>query len=143
MVANVTIAAMLAYYPLEVWNQTVVANITTSRNIYSFSRPLNLILPYALSLVASLPFLAVGYISLRRNGVSAQSDSFVQLLVAMTRSRGLDDMVRPCSRRKDEVAVRELKKTKIVFGEIAESKGNGVGRRMGFGLKHEIMRVNK
>lgn len=61
----------------------------------------------------------------------------------MTRSRGLDNMVRGCSRGEDEVAVKELKKTKIMFGEIADPNGDGSIRRMGFGLEHEIMRVNK
>lgn len=143
MVANVTIAAMLTYFPLEIWNQTVTANVTTSRNIYSFSRPINLILPYTLSLVLSIPFLVIGYISLQQNGVPAQSDSFVQLLIATTRSEELDLVAVPCSYGEDEVAMKELKQTRIMFGEIYDANGDGMKMRMGFGLQHEIVRGDK
>jgi hypothetical protein len=144
VVANVTIAAMLSYYPLSVMNATVMANITTYRNVYSFSRPNNLILPYALSLIISLPFLIIGYMSLRQNGVAALSDSFLQLLVTITRSEELDRVARPCSLGGDEMAKKELKQTRIMFGELAQGNSNmGVSRRMGFGLEHEIIRVKK
>ena len=143
IVVNVTIAAMLTYFPLSVWNQTVLANVTTSRNIYSFSRPLNLILPYTLSLVFSLPFLVIGYISLRRNGVAALSDSFLQLLVMTTRSGELDRIAVPCSLGGEEMATREMKQAKIMFGEIADGNGDGRVSRMGFGLEHEVVRRGK
>jgi hypothetical protein len=142
VVANVTIAAMLSYYPLSVMNATVMANITTYRNVYSFSRPNNLILPYALSLIISLPFLISGYLSLRHNGVAALSDSFLQLLVTTTRSEELDRVARPCSLGGDEMATKELKQARIMFGELVQGHSNaGVARRMGFGLEHEIVRA--
>ncbi|KAH7408716.1 hypothetical protein DE146DRAFT_777376 [Phaeosphaeria sp. MPI-PUGE-AT-0046c] len=143
MVANVTIAAMLTYFPLSVWNQTVLANVTKSRNIYSFSRPMNLILPYTLSLVLSLPFLLIGYVSHRRNGVPALSDSFIQLLVTMVRSKELDRVASLCSSEGGEMATKKLKQTKIMFGAIADANGDGCIRRMGFGLEHEMVRVSK
>jgi hypothetical protein len=139
VVANVTIAAMLSYYPPSVWNATVVANVTTYRNIYSFSRPLNLILPYTLSLTLTLPFLVLGYLSLRRNRVAALSDSFLQLLVTITRSEELDRVARPCAPGGDETATQELKDMHIMFGELATE--SGAARRLGFGLEEEVVRV--
>jgi hypothetical protein len=142
VVANVTIAVMLSYYPLSVLNTTVMANITTYRNVYSFSRPINLILPYTLSLIISLPFLILGFLSLRHNGVAAMSDSFLQLLVTITRSEELDRVARPCSLGGDEMATKELKQTRIVFGELVQKDASAEGvRRMGFGLEHEIVRA--
>lgn len=128
---------MLTYYPLSIWNTTVIADITTYRNVYSFSRPLNLILPYTLSLLVSLPFLVVGCLSMRRNGVAALSDSFLQLLVTMTRSEELDRVARPCSLGGGEMATKELKQTSIMFGELAGREGTRT--RMGFGLENEIV----
>ncbi|KAF2627128.1 hypothetical protein BU25DRAFT_411210 [Macroventuria anomochaeta] len=141
IVANVTIAAMLGYYPLSIWNITAIANITTYRNTYSFSRPANLILPYALFLVFSLPFLILGYLSLRSNRVAALSDSFLQLLVTVTRSEKLDRIARPCEHGGDEMANTELKNTRIMFGELsaADEREDKLGR-MGFGLEAEILR---
>ncbi|KAF2107401.1 hypothetical protein BDV96DRAFT_693411 [Lophiotrema nucula] len=141
IVANVTIAAMFSYYPLSIWNTTAIANVTTYRNIYSFSRPVNLILPYALSLVFSLPLLILGYLSLRSNGVAALGDSFLQLLVTVTRSEELDRIARPCSLGGDEMATKELKHTRIMFGELGavDKRENNFGR-MGFGLEEEVVR---
>jgi hypothetical protein len=141
IVANVTIAAMLSYHPLSYWNATVDATVATNRNVYSFSRPLNLILPYAFSLLASLPFLVIGYLSLQHNGVAALSDSFLQLLVTMTRSEQLDHVAQPCSLGGDEQATEDLKLTRIMFGELAG--GGQVVRRIGFGLEDEIVPLRR
>jgi hypothetical protein len=132
---------MLSYYPLSYWNATVNATTATNRNIYSFSRPLNLILPYALSLLASLPFLVIGYLSLQRNGVAALSDSFLQLLVTMTRSEQLGRVAQPCSLGGDEQATEELKHTRIMFGELVG--GDRAVRRVGFGLEDEIVPLQR
>jgi hypothetical protein len=132
---------MLSYYPLSYWNTTVNATTATNRNVYSFSRPLNLVVPYALSLLASLPFLIVGYLLLRRNGVAVLSDSFLQLLVTMTRSEQLNRVAQPCSLGGDEQATEELKHMRIMFGELVG--GDGAVRRVGFGLEDEIMRLQR
>lgn len=110
IVANSTIAVMLGSIPLKVTNATVDANTTTYHNVYSFSRPINLVLPYFLSLVRSLPFLVFGYFSLRGNCVAALSDSFLQLSVTITRGEELDRMVRPCELGGDEMATESSKR---------------------------------
>jgi hypothetical protein len=132
---------MLSYYPLSYWNTTVDATITTNHNVYSFSRPLNLILPYALSLLVSLPFITIGYLSLQGNGVAALSDSFLQLLVTMTRSEQLDRVAQPCALGGDEQATQELKHTRIMFGELVG--GAQAVRRIGFGMEDEIVPLRK
>lgn len=128
---------MLGYYPLLVWNTTVTANITTYHNTYTFSRPINLILPYALSLFISIPFLVSGYVSLQSNGFAATSDSFLQFLLTATRSENLDRMTLPCQFGGGEMATEELKNALIMFGELRVEKEDDVGR-MGFGLEAEI-----
>ena len=137
IIANVIIAAMLDYMPLSLWNTTLNATTTTYRNIYSFSRPIDLILPYSLSLLFALPFLVLGYLSLRENGVAAFSDSFLQLLVTVTRSEELDRIAQPCNNGGDEMATKELKDAKIMFGPLRTGDGEKLGR-MGFGLEAEI-----
>lgn len=118
-----------------------MANVTTFHNVYSFSRPINLILPYTLSLALSLPFLIIGYLSLRRNGVAALSDSFLQLLTTMTRSDELDRLARPSSLGGGEMATKELKQARIMFGELVGKEG--AVRRLGFGLEEEIVPISR
>ncbi|KAL1600402.1 hypothetical protein SLS60_006787 [Paraconiothyrium brasiliense] len=140
VVANVTIATMLGLYPLSIWNTTVNATMTTYRNTYSFSQPLLLTLPYSLSLAMSLPFLIIGFLSLRSNGVAALNDSFLQLLVNITRSNGLDRITRPCALGDNEMATTELNNTRIMYGRLStDEAADGTTHRMGFGLEVEIL----
>jgi hypothetical protein len=133
---------MFGFYPLSVWNTTVNATMTTHRNTYSFSQPLILILPYSLSLLISLPFLILGYLSMRSNGDAALSDSFFQLLVTMTRSTELDRLTRDYSLGGNKLAAAELKDTRIMYGSLsAKGAGDVTFHRMGFGLEEEITSV--
>jgi hypothetical protein len=142
VVANVTIATMFGLYPLSVWNTTVNATTTRHRNTFSFSQPLILILPYSLALLISLPFLILGYLSLRSNGAAALSDSFLQLLVTVTRSNELDRITRACSLGGNELATAELKDTRIMYGRLGASEaGDDTFHRMGFGLEKEVTSV--
>jgi hypothetical protein len=84
--ANVTFAVM---YSMPFWSMDSQATTSGFRNVYSFSRPMNLVLPYALSLLLSIPLLLIGVLSLWRNGVPAADGGFVQLLMTTTGSQAL------------------------------------------------------
>jgi len=76
--------------------------------------------------------------------VAALSDSFLQLLVTMTRSEELERVTRPCALGGDETATKELKQTMIMFGEIVRGDGKGrVVRRVGFGAQDEVTPLQK
>ncbi|KAH6890271.1 hypothetical protein B0T10DRAFT_485456 [Thelonectria olida] len=139
-IANATLHIMLSRFPLSAYNTTATATSTAFHNTYSFQRPLNLVLPYALSLAFSLPFVAIGLVSLRRNGVAALSDSFIQLLVTTARSDRLDHIAAPCSLGGDELALKELARTNIMFGEVSKryNSDGKVVKRVGFGLQGEV-----
>ena len=61
-----------------------------SINIYTFSKPLNLLLPYFITLAVTLPTLVLGIFVLRRNGFSASDNSFVQFITTSTGSKALE-----------------------------------------------------
>ena len=46
------------------WNTTANATVSTTINVYNFSRQLNLILPYFISLLLAVPFILIGRIAL-------------------------------------------------------------------------------
>lgn len=58
---NMTVSMMEAYGQ---WNTTVNATQSTLINVYRFSQPLNLILPYFISVALALPFIIVGGLAL-------------------------------------------------------------------------------
>lgn len=75
--------------------------------------------------------------------MAAMGDSFVQLLTTMTRSVELDRRARPCGLGGDEMASRELKESRIMFGEVLARDEVGVVRRLGFGVEGEVVRLRR
>ena len=62
---NMTTSLMVAY---GIWNTSANATIVTNTNVYSFSQPLNLLLPYFISLGLAMPFIILGGFALLTNG---------------------------------------------------------------------------
>lgn len=134
---------MLGFYPLSTWNTTVNATINTNHNTWSFSQRLLLVLTYSLFSFIRLPLIILGYISLRGNGVAALSDSFLQLLITITRSDELDRIARSSSIGGADTATKELKNTRIMYGALATERKDGEGLgRMGFGLEKHMLYSN-
>ena len=75
------------------WTTTSNATISKASNVFSFSRPLNLILPYLISLLLALPFILIGGIALHKNGVSAIDGGFMQIITTSTGSAVLNRAV--------------------------------------------------
>lgn len=137
---NITIA-MMQINPS--WNTTTNVTQTNYNNIFSFSSKPRLIVPYACSLAAILPFLILGYSSMRLNGVPAISGGFVQTLMTTTGSSALRDAAAAgCLGGKQNIP-RKLNDMEVVYGELIEDKKRGGVKRATFGVKDEIVALKK
>ena len=125
------------------WTTTANATRSVATNIYSFSQPLNLILPYFISLGIALPFVLIGMIALLKNGVSATDGSFLQIITTSTGSAILDRAAAGGCLGGDESVPRELKDLRIRFGEILGSRNPGSVKRAGFGAEEEVTALRK
>ncbi|RDW81970.1 hypothetical protein BP6252_03082 [Coleophoma cylindrospora] len=144
MLMNLTLSAITAY---NYWQTT--ANVTTSStvNLYSFSKPLNLILPYFLSLLVSLPLIILGLWALHSNGVSANDGGFVQLVTTSMGSATLEREAAKACLGGTENIWESLAELRIRFGELIET-GDRPGfyksmKRAGFGTVDETRPLAK
>ncbi|KAH8597659.1 hypothetical protein B0O99DRAFT_508321 [Bisporella sp. PMI_857] len=137
---NLTLSIMTAYGQ---WKTTVNATQSISINIYTFSQPLNLILPYFISLGITLPFIFVGFLALLKNGVSATDGSFMQIITTSTGSAILDRAAAGGCLGGDESVPKELKDLRIKFGEIISRGDPGTVKRAGFGAEGEVTNLRK
>lgn len=102
---------------------------TTSRtfNLYRFQSKLAFFLPYGLSLGLSIPIIALGLFAFykRNQGVSAITGGFLQILVTTTGRGSLEGVIakgRSTFGGHENIS-RELRETKIRFGELIEANG--------------------
>ena len=111
---------------------------------YSFSRPLNIGLPYGLLFVLALPFLGLGLWSLYANGVPAQDGGFFQILVTTRGSEVLDRAARAGCLGGEENVPQALKDVKVRFGEfIGGGEKSGSIAMAGFGTEDEVRMIQK
>jgi len=68
---------------------TVNATNYTIINVYDFSQPLNLVLPYFITPLVALPFVVVGCQTLFKNGALAIDGSFIRIITTSTGSATL------------------------------------------------------
>jgi hypothetical protein len=136
---NITMSVMMAY---NQWSTQVNATVIDSVNVYSFSQPLVLILPYFISLAVALPFIILGFAALIRNGVSATDGGFMQIIATSTGSAVLDRAAAGGCLGGDENAPRELRELKIRFGELV-GRGDAGVKRAGFGVDGEVKPLRK
>jgi hypothetical protein len=137
---NITASMMMTF---GMWNTSANATILKIINVYSFSRPLNLILPYFISLLLGLPFILIGGIALHMNGVSAMDGGFMQIIMTSTGSAVLDRAAAGGCLGGEENVPQELKNLKIRFGEIIDREEPGRIKRAGFGVEAEITPLNR
>lgn len=136
---KVTTSAMLAYGR---WNTTTNATVLETINVYTFSQPLNLVLPYFITLFISIPFIILGSYALIANGVSATDGGFVQIIATTTGSPALDNAAAGGCLGGNDNVVQELKDLKIRFGELVGRKPGNV-KLAGFGTDDEIIPLTK
>lgn len=144
MLANLTLSAIPAF---NLWSANVNQTRLLSANTYSFSRPLNLILPYYLTLFCALPLLILGFCALYANGVPATDGGFLQLLTTTRGSATLDKIAISGCLGGDRNVPSELRDLKIQYGEISlplDSRGGQAAlRRAGFGTEDEVLALRK
>jgi hypothetical protein len=128
---NVSISAL----SLNTWRSPTPVNVTDYRTIYHFSAPMNLVLPYALSIVFALVFVVIGIWALVLNGVPAVHGGFLQI---MTATRGRTEMERVVVEQcvKGNVMPKELLDLEIRYGVLVDGDGVSTGRE-GFGTVEE------
>ena len=103
------------------------------RTTYHFSRPMNLIVPYALSLAFALVLIGIGIWSLIANGVPTADGGFLQVATATTSRTEMDKLIERDSAKNDKNGVRrELLGVRTRYGELVDDGGVSAGRA-GFG----------
>ncbi|KUJ24318.1 uncharacterized protein LY89DRAFT_727350 [Mollisia scopiformis] len=137
---NMTTSMMLAY---SLWDTTANATKLTRVNVYSFSQPLSLVLPYFITLFVTMPFVVMGCLALFKNGVSAMDGSFMQIIATSTGSATLDRAAAGGCLGGDESMPQELKDLEIKFGEFIGRDEPGRIKRAGFGLESEVKELER
>jgi len=136
---NITTSILRTY---QYWNTSANATMENTVNVYSFSSPLTLLLPYFLSIILAFPFVLQGFWALVRNGVAATDGGFMQIISTSTGSAILDSAAAGGCLGGDESVPRELKDLKIRFGEFVGQEGLRV-RRAGFGVEGEVRGLDR
>jgi hypothetical protein len=139
---------MSAALQLGFWHTTVPVNITNTHEMYSFVSPKTLIIPYLTCLLLSIPFLYLGLNNLRLNGASATEGGFLQILMTTTGSKTLKKAATGGCLGGDENVPENLKRMRIRFGELVESRvdedgDRGAVKRAGFGIDGEVMPLRR
>ncbi|KAB8304250.1 hypothetical protein EYC80_003666 [Monilinia laxa] len=166
LLQNITLSTSLSY---SFWSTTANTSIHTTQNIYKFTQPLNLIIPYFLSLFLSLPFIFLGLWALVKNGVSAGDASFTQLLCTTSsqsssssdsdsssyHNHSAGNTLRTLSQAaclgNPQSLSQPLKDLRVRYGELRilgsrDANSSIAGhyiRRAGFGLESEVLPLVK
>jgi hypothetical protein len=112
--ANITISALSLNTHYEVVNGSSMRVF----NVYHFTNRLSFYLPYGLSLLTVVPVIALGFLALHHNGVTAIDGGFVQLLMTTTGRTELEDAAGQGCLGGEENVPKALKKMKVRFGEM-------------------------
>lgn len=140
MLANITLSSVAAF---NLWTTNVDITQDLSVNVYSFSRPLNLLLPYFLILLLALPLIVLGLYSIYANGVSATDGGFLQLLTTTRGSKVIDKAAKGGCLGGDENIPDELKNIRVRFGELINENSGSGPRLAGFGTEDEVVTLRK
>lgn len=127
---------------LNLFTENVTVNATEYLSTYTFSRPVYLVVPYALCLAGGLAIVALGLWSLRENGVPA-TDGFMQVMMA---TRGRTEMERLVLEQElidPDKSNKELKELKIRYGELATEDEMAGKKIWGFGTGEETVSARK
>jgi hypothetical protein len=115
--ANITIAAL----SLNNWFGLVNGSTSSVFNTYKFEHKFSFYLPYALSLLFTLPVIVVGLLAFHHNGVAAIDGGFLQILLTTTGDTELRKLAAKGSLGGKENIPAELKKLKVRFGSLGDT----------------------
>jgi hypothetical protein len=121
---------------LDLWTDNINVTATVYRNTYEFSRKINLIIPYTLSLAFGLLIVGLGLGSLFYNGVPA-SDGFMQVMMA---TRGRTEMERLVLQQ-SLVGSKEV--SEVRYGELVMQDAMEGDKIWGFGTAEETVWTRK
>jgi hypothetical protein len=110
-------------------------------NVYAFAHPLNLLLPYFLSLAVALVVIVAGVRALLRNGVSANG-GFKQMLCTTSESKMLHRAAEGGCLGGEENVPENLSNLRVLFGELDPVEPSGI-RHAGFGFVGEVKPLQK
>jgi hypothetical protein len=118
LLANITISAL----SLNTWYGHVSGTETRPFNIYRFENKVNFFLAYGLSLLLAMPFIGIGLLAIRDNGVTAIDGGFLQILMTTTGRTKLEAAaVKGCVGCEENIPL-ELINLKIRLGELVVNK---------------------
>jgi len=126
---------------MQLFTDNITVNATEYLNTYDFSRPINLVLPYALCLGAGALIVALGLWAMWQNGVPA-TEGFVQVMMATRGRTEMEKLVLEQGLVYPDVASRELKELKVRYGELV-GEDDGGERVWGFGTAEETVGLRK
>ncbi|KAF7593651.1 hypothetical protein BBP40_011057 [Aspergillus hancockii] len=145
MLANITLSAISQF---QLWPTTVNVTRHELRTQFVFSRPLNLLLPYFISLEVALPLVAVGYWSLRQNSVPATDSGFLQVATTTRGNREFGQLAMGGRLGRNHNESARLKNLEVQFGELTRPNESGFSkdhaplttdlRMAGFAPKNEV-----
>jgi hypothetical protein len=127
---------------LDLWTDNINVTATVYRNTYEFSRKINLIIPYTLSLAFGLLIVGLGLGSLFYNGVPA-SDGFMQVMMATRGRTEMERLVLKENLAGSEKASQELMGLKVRYGELVSVDAVKEDRIWGFGTVEETVSLRK
>ncbi|KAF1843229.1 uncharacterized protein K460DRAFT_407592 [Cucurbitaria berberidis CBS 394.84] len=138
-IANVTISALT----LKIGKNKTQVNVTEYHTTYDFSAPINLILPYALSLAIGIVFVAIGIWSWSQNGTSAFDGGFLQVMATTVGRTQMEDLaIAHQTSNNGDYKSKELMDLRVRYGELVDAEGVGTGLAA-FGTIEETKMLRK
>jgi hypothetical protein len=138
LLTNITMSLMT----LDVWTDNINVTATVYRNTYDFSRKINLILPYTLSIAFGLLIVGLGLGSLFYNGVPA-NDGFMQVMMATRGRTEMERLVLQQSLVGSKEVSKELKDLMVRYGELVMEDAMEGDKIWGFGTAEETVWTRK
>jgi hypothetical protein len=138
LLTNITFSLM----SLDLFNNNITVNATEYLNTYEFSRPINLVLPYALCLAFGLLIVALGLLSLWQNGVPA-TEGFMQIMMATRGRTEMERLVLEQEMSDSSKATEVLRELKIRYGELVTEDAVEGRKMQGFGTAGETVSLRK
>ncbi|KAF2679746.1 hypothetical protein K458DRAFT_393589 [Lentithecium fluviatile CBS 122367] len=139
VLTNITLSTL----SLGTWWQMTPVTTTRYRNTYEFSHPLNLILPYSISVGVALFFSAVGIWSLYQNDVAVADGGFLQIMMATRGDTEMERLVVRDGAAASDQASQELRDLKIRYGRLLVGNAGGGEEKNGFGTVEETVSLRK
>ena len=123
------------------FRQQVVSKRTTYLPTYSFSQPLNLLLPYFIPLIISSVIVLYTIYTITYTCPLSAMGGFTQILMTTAGSKKVSEVaIGGCLGGNDNIPA-QLKSLRVRFGDVTSPSGDGSGemvRQAAFGVEGEV-----